>query len=114
MYWTLIIIGAVFLLCSLLAAFTTLLSLTVFRNPTSTSPPSTTHSPFSATHTPLPGSGMYQGKRRRKRKRPPLWPVVLLPVVAYAIAAFVALVSGTVVGFSLAAVYSAGGFHVST
>lgn len=48
------------------------------------------------------------------RKRPPLWLVLLIPLGMAVVAGFVALVSGTVVGFALAAVYSAGGFSMST
>lgn len=44
----------------------------------------------------------------------PLWLYFLIPVAMAATAAFVSLISGTVVGFSLAAVYSAGGFSMST
>lgn len=56
------------------------------------------------------------GKRTRfrTRQRPPLWMLLMIPLAMGAIACFVSLVSGTVVGFALAAVYSAGGFSMST
>lgn len=44
----------------------------------------------------------------------PLWLFALIPVCMAATAAFVSLVSGTVVGFALAAIYAAGGFSMST
>lgn len=51
---------------------------------------------------------------RTPPKRPPLWPVFLLPVVACLVAAVISLISATVIGFALAAVYSAGAFSMST
>ena len=50
----------------------------------------------------------------QRRTRPPLWPLALIPVIAFVAAAIVALVSATVIGFALAALYSAGGFSMST
>jgi uncharacterized membrane protein len=43
-----------------------------------------------------------------------LWPLLLLPLISFAIAAVIALISATVIGFALAALYSAGGFSMST
>ncbi|WVQ84448.1 hypothetical protein IAT38_006600 [Cryptococcus sp. DSM 104549] len=51
---------------------------------------------------------------RPKRKRPPLWPILILPLVAISVAGVIAVITGTVMGFALAAVYSAGGFSMST
>jgi hypothetical protein len=47
-------------------------------------------------------------------KRPPLWLVALIPLTTGVVAGVISLVSATVVGFALAAVYSAGGFVMST
>lgn len=52
--------------------------------------------------------------RYQRRKRPPLWMILIIPLVMAATATLVALVSGTVVGFALAAVYAAAGFSMST
>ncbi|ODN84957.1 hypothetical protein L202_00801 [Cryptococcus amylolentus CBS 6039] len=143
LYWTLLLLCSLFLLCSTLASFTLLLSLTVFRPSSSkplNPPPSDNpaqpaeaklHSSSSTTSdnpvsdpnnaTPLrsrdsahPAPPKPKILERAKRKRPPLWPVLILPLVATALAAGVALVTGTVVGFALAAVYSAAGFSMST
>ncbi|WVQ95918.1 hypothetical protein IAU59_003017 [Kwoniella sp. CBS 9459] len=64
----------------------------------------------SASATPI----MKKNRRRRRRKRPPLWPILILPAMSVVVAAIIALISGTVVGFALAAIYSAGGFSMST
>ena len=53
-------------------------------------------------------------RARAKRGRAPLWPVLLVPLVMTATAMLVALITGTVIGFALAAVYSAGSFTMST
>lgn len=98
--WTLILIGGIFFLCSMMAFITTLLSLTTLRS----DPPD----PADKSNAGRPLGG------RRKRKRPPLWPVFLIPLVGSGIGAVLAFLSGTVVGFVLAAVYSAGGFSMST
>lgn len=60
--------------------------------------------------------GVTGGKRlsRPKRARPPLWPVLLIPAIAVVVSALIALGSATVIGFALAALYSAGGFSMST
>jgi uncharacterized membrane-anchored protein YitT (DUF2179 family) len=50
----------------------------------------------------------------RLRKRPPLAYVLFIPLFMAVVAGFVAIVSGTIVGFALAAVYSAAGFSMST
>jgi len=130
-YWTLAMLGSIFLVSGLIAALNTALSLTVLRPkinlktvPNSYSPPI----PMAN----LPSSGQSQSSQpetssshaqtstrplkwtRRKVKRPPVWPVILIPIAMVIVAALVALVSATVVGFALAAVYSAGGFSVST
>ena len=52
--------------------------------------------------------------RAQRRTRPPLWPLLLIPVIALLVAAMVALISATVIGFALAALYSAGGFSMAT
>lgn len=99
--WTLILIGGIFFLCSMMAFITSLLSLTLLRP---SDPPDRAR--------PDPTGGVIRGKR--KRKRPPLWPVFLIPFVGSAMGAVLGLISGTVVGFVLSAVYSAGGFSMST
>ncbi|WVR07949.1 hypothetical protein IAU60_004992 [Kwoniella sp. DSM 27419] len=116
LYWTLLLLGSLFLLCSTFASFTMLLNVTIYR-------------PYSAASTRRQNLDIPQDKgklsfaalansdssiRRRKRKRPPLWPILILPAAATAVSAAIALISGTVVGFALAAVYSAGGFSMST
>ncbi|KAK4687384.1 hypothetical protein P7C73_g2742, partial [Tremellales sp. Uapishka_1] len=116
-YWTLILLGSLFLLCSLLASLSLLLSLTIYNPKPSSGAPAPPDEPIFAepqtpqTHSTSP---LIPPRKRPKRKRPPLWPVFLLPVVMTSIACFVALITGTVVGFTLAAVYSAGGFSMST
>jgi len=100
LYWTLILIGGTFFLCSIAAFLTALLSLTIFRRPPNLPP---TTSP----------EDTEREKLRPKRKRPPLWPVLLIPLVWSALGAIVALISGTIVGFVLGAVYSAGGSSMS-
>jgi hypothetical protein len=52
--------------------------------------------------------------RYAQRKRPPLYFIAFIPLGMAAAAALVAIVSGTVTGFALAAVYSAAGFSMST
>ncbi|KAL7425244.1 hypothetical protein Q5752_000932 [Cryptotrichosporon argae] len=152
-YWTLIMFGAAFLLCSLLASFNLFLSLStrpsrpvvVARSAAampvraaSTAPsagetmagpasscagarwrssqplaaqPIDPGAPFHAT---APAAAALPLPWRSKRRRPPLWLVGLIPLVMGGIAALVALISGTVVGFALAAIYSAGSFSMST
>ena len=125
LYWTLILLGGIFLLCSLLASFSLLLSLTYFRHDPSTTnkpPIPTTRSDHTKTdaqhaHHPAniyPPTHPLVHHHTPKRRRPPIWPVLVLPCIMAGVAAVVALVSGTVVGFALAAVYSAGGFNMST
>ncbi|WWD20408.1 hypothetical protein CI109_104884 [Kwoniella shandongensis] len=131
LYWTILLLGALFLICSLFASFTLLLSLTVSR-PSSqqrSRKPSLAFVPLgtdaiSSGGIPPPPLQPFQSKtgdspltknlERRKGKRPPLWPILVLPVVAVSVAALISIVTGTVVGFALAAVYSAGGFSMST
>jgi hypothetical protein len=114
-YWTLLLVGGTFLLCSLFASFTLFLSLTTYRQ--NASPPVKPPDPKSDA---LPETHGGDGHRRRsekrteKRKRPPFWPLIVLPVFWSAVAALVSMVSGSIVGFALAAVYSAGGFTMST
>ena len=106
LYWTLLLVVGIFFLCSLWASFTLLLSLTTYRD---------NAAPLQSTDKPPPSeAGTLRAKRRLRRKRPPFWPLIVLPLVMSTIAALVALISGTIVGFSLAAVYSAGGFTMST
>lgn len=52
--------------------------------------------------------------RGQRRTRPPLWPLLLIPLISLAVAAVIAVISATVIGFALAALYSAGGFSMST
>jgi len=106
LWWTLLLLGGTFFLCSLWASFTLLLSLTTYRD---------NAAPLQSIDKPPPSeAGTLRARRRLRRKRPPFWPLVVLPLVMSAISALVALISGTIVGFSLAAVYSAGGFTMST
>ncbi|WVQ77526.1 hypothetical protein IAR50_007212 [Cryptococcus sp. DSM 104548] len=143
LFWTLLLLCSLFLLCSALASFTLLLSLTVFRpssskplnpppsgNPAQPAEAKVPSSSSSASDNPSPDPNsavpLHMGDsshhtnvkpkilERPKRKRPPLWPILVLPLVATAVAAAVALVTGTVVGFALAAIYSAAGFSMST
>lgn len=128
LYWTLIIFCSTFGLASLIAIFSLSRSL-LFQRPTphSRSRPGTPiiSAPSLSLHpltplTPLtphaPSSPLLKDNRRirPKRKRPPLWPLVLIPIGAVSIAAVTAVISATVIGFALAAVYSAGGFSMST
>ncbi|ORY34654.1 hypothetical protein BCR39DRAFT_513838 [Naematelia encephala] len=132
-YWTIILLCGIFLLCSLLASLSLLLSRFEWRDdpasdhvkteipdPFLTTPSTPSHRPAYDPSTPFdpktPGlrEPLVEKRRRPRRKRPPLWPVFLLPVVMTAVAAVVSVVTGTVVGFALAAVYSAGGFSMST
>ena len=114
-YWTILILCVVFLLCSLLASVTIILSLTVHRA-LSLPSPSSKPLPLPTPDSSRPPSPRHDAPKRErpKRKRPSLWPVCLLPVIMTAVAAFIALITGTVVGFTIAAVYAAGGFSVST
>lgn len=106
----------IFFLCSLWASFTLLLSLTTYRDNAAPLQSTSINAEKSAPVTaPAPAeAGTLRARRRLRRKRPPFWPLIILPLVMSAIAALVALISGTIVGFSLAAVYSAGGFTMST
>ncbi|KIR36587.1 hypothetical protein I352_01545 [Cryptococcus deuterogattii MMRL2647] len=130
LYWTLLLICSLFLICALMASFTLLLSLTVFREPdppplvsksddlkSNETRPSRTTSPntgASATPFSTPLVQLHRPFERPKRKRPPIWPVLLLPVIVTAAAGVVSVISSTIVGFALAAIYSAGGFSMST
>lgn len=94
-YWTLILMSATFEACAALAMFALLLARGAARRR---------------------DAAANAGRRSkfRVRRRPPFYLLLLFPVAMGAIATFVSLVSGTVVGFALAAVYSAGGFSMST
>lgn len=52
--------------------------------------------------------------RRLTPTGPPLWPLLLIPLIAVAVSALISLISATIIGFALAALYSAGGFSMST
>jgi hypothetical protein len=111
-------LGGTFFICALLASFSLTLSLYVFRDdptkPTKSAGKVDNGDEIEMT-SEAGGSRSTKGVRSRLRyKKPPLWPILVLPIVMAAIAAAVAAVSGTVVGFALAAVYSAGGFTMST
>lgn len=130
LYWTLLLICSLFLICALMASFTLLLSLTVFRDPdppplvsksddlksNETRPYRTTSSNTGVPATPfsIPLVQRHRPFERLKRKRPPIWPVLLLPVIVTAAVGVVSVISSTIVGFALAAIYSAGGFSMST
>lgn len=124
LFWTFITMGITFGLASLLAVFSLSRSMLLYRNPPSpssiSSRPSTPLAPSSndrhqpSPFTPHSTSPLISKRSRPKRTRPPLWPLVFIPIVALGIAGLTALVSGTVIGFALAAVYSAGGFSMST
>ncbi|WWC92666.1 uncharacterized protein L201_007625 [Kwoniella dendrophila CBS 6074] len=129
LYWTLILLMSLFLLCSAFASFTIFLNITKYRN----KPPDNHNhnhkqkSPFSPTI--ISNNQDNQNNQnnqnnnhitikhltaRKKPKKPPLWPIIILPIISLFIAAFIGLISSTVVGFALAAIYSAGGFSMST
>jgi hypothetical protein len=111
LYWTLILIGGIFLLCSLLASLSLLLSQTIYDHPSSTSSTTSTPKHQAPFHPPISSSTQHL---KPPRKKPPLWPIFLLPIVVGLVASFIALLSGTVVGFTLATIYAAGGFSMST
>nr|XP_019043674.1 hypothetical protein I302_08255 [Kwoniella bestiolae CBS 10118]OCF22604.1 hypothetical protein I302_08255 [Kwoniella bestiolae CBS 10118] len=102
-YWTLLLIGSLFLICSTFASLTIFLNLTTYRDKPAT--------PTVGGLTSYPHS---EKSRRSKSKKPPLWPILILPIISIVIASGISLISGTVVGFALAAIYSAGGFSMST
>jgi uncharacterized membrane-anchored protein YitT (DUF2179 family) len=121
LFWTFIVIGLTFGLASLLAVFQLSRSMLVYRHSPNT--PSLSSRPG----TPIPSSGIPRSpitphstspliskRSRPKRKRPPFWPLIFIPIGALISAGFIAVFSGTVIGFALAAVYSAGGFSMST
>ncbi|AFR94309.1 hypothetical protein C343_02380 [Cryptococcus neoformans C23] len=130
LYWTILLVCSLFLICALMASFTLLLSLTVFRSPdplspapkphdsrSNETPPYRTTSPntgASATSSSTPLVKHPRPFERPKRKKPPFWPVILLPIVMAVVAGIVSIISSTIIGFALAAVYSAGGFSMST
>ncbi|RSH81246.1 uncharacterized protein EHS24_008683 [Apiotrichum porosum] len=130
-YWTLILLLGTFWAVAALASFNLLLSRTLFsRKPnagmteTGTAGGSTGAAAGSARATslgdaalaglPLPRRARRKMSKYASRKRPPMWLIAFIPLVMGFIATSVALVSGTVVGFALAAVYSAAGFSMST
>lgn len=130
LYWTILLVCSLFLICALMASFTLLLSLTVFRSPdplplvpksddskSNETPPYRTTSPntgASATSFSTPLFKRHRPFERPKRKKPPFWPVILLPIVMTVAAGIISIISSTIVGFALAAIYSAGGFSMST
>lgn len=130
LYWTILLVCSLFLICALMASFTLLLSLTVFRSPdpllpvpkphdsrSNETPPYRTTSPntgVSATSSFTPLVKHPRPFERPKRKKPPFWPVILLPIVMAVVAGIVSIISSTIIGFALAAVYSSGGFSMST
>ncbi|OCF62100.1 hypothetical protein L486_01766 [Kwoniella mangroviensis CBS 10435] len=103
LYWTLLLLGSLFLICSIYASLTIFINITTYRDKQSD------HS----RDIPSLSKKMIVGKRI-KSKRPPLWPIFILPVISVVIASGISLISATVVGFALAAIYSAGGFSMST
>ncbi|WOO82165.1 putative protein [Vanrija pseudolonga] len=119
-YWTLILFLGTFLACAALASANIILSRAVFApgHEKDKGGDEVEMRPVSS------GGGLFARaasaassvvrRRQRTRRRPPLYLVLIIPLLMGAIAAFVALVSGTVVGFALAAVYSSGGFSMST
>ncbi|OCF40674.1 hypothetical protein I317_05523 [Kwoniella heveanensis CBS 569] len=130
LYWTMALLCGLFLICALFASATMILNLTVYRPPLGDPPDYPSRSVSAPTPRPAPrpihmttstGAGtakpppiIRKNLRKRRKKRPPLWPVLILPAVSVFVAAVIALISGTVVGFALAAIYSAGGFSMST
>ncbi|WVN87470.1 uncharacterized protein L203_102652 [Cryptococcus depauperatus CBS 7841] len=127
LYWSLLLLCSLFLVCALLASFTLFLSAIVFRprallyqsgskkaasSASDASPPETLDPSYP--HTQLSAPLTRLAVERLKRKRPPFWPILILPIAAVIIAALIAVVTGTVVGFALAAIYSGGGFSMST
>ncbi|WWC95704.1 hypothetical protein V866_002569 [Kwoniella sp. B9012] len=101
LYWTLLLLGSLFLICSIYASLTIFINMTTYRDKPSDrnrNDPS-----------------LNKKKIARKRsKKPPLWPIFILPLISVVIASGISLISATVVGFALAAIYSAGGFSMST
>lgn len=86
------------------------------RSPRPASPitPYTPSAPLLSTGTTASTHTAPARRTRARRKRPPLWPLLLLPIGAVCVAAVIAVISATVIGFALAALYSAGGFSMST
>ncbi|OCF34346.1 hypothetical protein I316_03860 [Kwoniella heveanensis BCC8398] len=133
LYWTMALLCGLFLICALFASATMILNLTVYRPPPGDPPDYPSRSKLATHHlastsarnnlesgsrsgagTAKPPPIIRKNLRKRRKKRPPLWPVLILPAVSVFVAAVIALISGTVVGFALAAIYSAGGFSMST
>ena len=144
LYWTLILVCGIYTICALIATVNLFLSSTVFRPMSTDKlahqlqPPTplvSLASPLRVSRShrhqsssgftvppqpgtlpdPSPAEVLASRKTRvQRRTRPPLWPLALIPVIAFVAAAIVALVSATVIGFALAALYSAGGFSMST
>ncbi|BEJ13520.1 hypothetical protein CspHIS471_0306940 [Cutaneotrichosporon sp. HIS471] len=94
-YWTLILMSTTFEACAALAVLAQLLSRSAARRRDA-------------------AANAGRQSKFRQRRRAPFYLLPLIPIAMGAIATFVSLVSGTVVGFALAAVYSAGGFAMST
>nr|XP_018260136.1 uncharacterized protein I303_07053 [Kwoniella dejecticola CBS 10117]OBR82294.1 hypothetical protein I303_07053 [Kwoniella dejecticola CBS 10117] len=111
-YWTVLLLGFLFLICSMLASFTIFINIVRFR----TNPPDRPSKQNSGGRmNGLIRMGLEKDKDKgERRKKPPLWPIFVLPVVSVIIASGISLISGTVVGFALAAIYSSGGFSMST
>ncbi|WWC73805.1 uncharacterized protein I206_107777 [Kwoniella pini CBS 10737] len=110
-YWTFLLLGALFLICSILASFTIFINIFKYRaNPPDRQPASSANKYENFTKF---GRGK-EKERIERRKKPPLWPIFILPLISVIIASAISLISGTVVGFALAAIYSAGGFSMST
>lgn len=121
-YWTLILFLGTFLACAALASANIILSRAVFapghdkdkRGEEVEMRPISSSSGGGLFARAASAASSVVRRRQRTRRRPPLYLVLIIPLLMGAIAAFVALVSGTVVGFALAAVYSSGGFSMST
>ncbi|KAL1412565.1 hypothetical protein Q8F55_000312 [Vanrija albida] len=115
-YWTLILLLGTFLACAALASANIVLSRTLFapRKDDEMELLPRRGLVGAISRAASAASSIARGRRHRARRRPPLYLVLIIPLLMGVIAAFVALVSGTVVGFALAAVYSSGGFSMST
>ncbi|WRT69821.1 uncharacterized protein IL334_006812 [Kwoniella shivajii] len=123
LYWTLILIGSLFLICSILASTTILLNITKYRDKPPDPPNKLSNGNQTGNgntniqiHSSNKSNNILEQikKRKRKSKKPPLWPIFILPMIVCLLASTISLISGTVVGFALAAIYSAGGFSMST
>ena len=103
LYWTFILLSGTYLLCALWASTNIAISLLYLQPKIQARSDSFLKSPIS------------NGRiLRKKRIRPPWWPLLVMPVIMVAVATFISLITGSVIGFALAAVYDAGAFTMST